>query len=432
MRCFSEMFPKHDPHNWRKCILLMGRPRVKNSPRSGSTTADALMKKRQKDLKNRPNLREIASAANVSVATVSRVLNGNNRVHPSVQKLVLDAAAKLNVDLSQRSKTKVLAFVLGNRAVLHVFHSRILQGAETCCATHGWDMVFLSFNYSPGVDAKELHLPRVVQRRDIARAVILAGTNYSNLMDVLDQKGISYALLGNNFFGEPQTCGRDVVFSDNIQAGLEMTRYLIGLGHRDIWFVGSVRLPWFSRYFEGYRRAMDEAGLPPCQGNLDPNDETQTGFMNTKAIVASGKPVTAILAGNDQIAHGVYKALADCGLKIPDDVSVAGCDDTVGSWLNPGLTTTRQFPEELGRQLVELVLKRIANPGIAPQFVTIPTELVKRESCRPVVAVQETGPEELNVRRLEQSAGMNKLFTPQSASSAIDLDPLPLKVVDPV
>ena len=91
---------------------------------------------------------------------------------------------------------------------------------------------------------------------------------------------------------------------------------------------------------------------------------------------------TAIFAGNDQTAHGVYKALRDRGLKIPDDMSVAGCDDTVGTWLYPVLSTTREFPEQLGKQLVELVLSRIAEPNQGPQWVTIPTEFIKRQSCR--------------------------------------------------
>src|SRR5664279_876898 len=89
-------------------------------------------------------LREIANAARVSTATVSRVLNGNSRVDRSIQRAVLDAAAKLDVDISQRNKTKALAFLLSNRAMLHAFHSRILAGAEAHCAAHGWDMLFLS------------------------------------------------------------------------------------------------------------------------------------------------------------------------------------------------------------------------------------------------------------------------------------------------
>ncbi|MHB1938553.1 MAG: LacI family DNA-binding transcriptional regulator [Acidobacteriaceae bacterium] len=339
--------------------------------------------------KSKVGLREIASEARVSVATVSRVLNGNNRVDPAIREVVLEAAAKLHVDLSQRNKTKALAFLLSNRAMLHAFHSRILLGAEAYCAANGWDMVFLSFNYSPTVPWKELHLPKVVQRHDVVRAVVLAGTNSANLLELLDHKGIAYSVLGNNVIGGPRSLKGDTVYSDDIQGGQEMTRYLISLGHRDIWFVGNVRLPWFARHYEGYRHAMVAAGLDPRLSGLEFEDETEMGHINAKSILAQGGPCTAILAGNDQTAHGVYKGLRDNGLKVPDDVSVAGCDDTVSTWLYPGLTSTREFPEQLGQQLVKLVLGRIAQPNLAPQVVTIPTQLIKRESCRPVATAKQ-------------------------------------------
>ena len=335
---------------------------------------------------NKTGLRDIASAAHVSVATVSRVLNGNSRVDPAIRNLVLDAAAKLNVDIFQRNKTKALAFLLSNRTMLHAFHSRILIGAEAYCAANGWDMIFLSFHYSPNASWKELHLPRAVQRHDVVRAVILAGANSSNLLELLDHKGIVYAVLGNNVLGGPPTLEGDTVFADDIQGGQDITRYLIGMGHRDIWFVGNVRMPWFMRYSEGYRRAMGGAGLAARLSTIETENETEVGYINTKSLLARGEPVTAILAGNDQTAHGVYKALRERGLRIPEDVSVAGCDDTVGTWLYPGLTTTQEFPEQLGKQMVELVLNRIANPDLGRQSVTIPTELIKRESCSPPLA----------------------------------------------
>src|SRR5665213_1041721 len=161
--------------------------------------------------KAKVGLREIAAVAQVSVATVSRVLNGNNRVDPVIQKTVLDAAAKLGVNLSQRNKTKALAFLLSNRAPLHAFHSRILLGAEAFCAMRGWDIIFLSFNYSPNVPWKELHLPTVLQRRDVVRAVILAGTNSTNLLELLDNKGIPSVVLGNNVLGECLDLENDVI-----------------------------------------------------------------------------------------------------------------------------------------------------------------------------------------------------------------------------
>ena len=295
----------------------------------------------------------------------------------------------LDIDLSQRNKTKALAFLVSNRAVLHSFHSRILLGAEEHCAAHGWDMVFLSFNYSPQTPWKELHLPKVVQRHDVVRAVILAGTTSMNLLESFDHKGIAYVVLGNNVIGGPQDLRSDVVFSDDIQGGQDMTRYLIGLGHRDIWFIGNLRLPWFARCFEGHRRAMEEAGLVARSSSIDSEDDTNIGYLGTKSLLARGESVTAILAGNDPTAHGVYRGLRDSGLRIPDDISVAGCDDTIGTLLYPSLTTTREFPEQLGKQMVELILNRIANPGQGPQRVTIPTEFIKRDSCRPILASRE-------------------------------------------
>ena len=124
----------------------------------------------------------------------------------------------------------------------------------------------------------------------------------------------------------------------------------------------------------------------PCapRKQSDSEDDAESGYLGTKSLLARNKSVTAILAGNDPTAHGVYKALRDRGLKIPDDISVAGCDDTVGTWLYPALSTTREFPEQLGKQLVELIFNRIAKPDLDPQWITIPTEFVKRDSCGPV------------------------------------------------
>jgi DNA-binding LacI/PurR family transcriptional regulator len=227
-------------------------------------------------------------------------------------------------------------------------------------------------------------LPQLLKRHDVVRGVILAGTTSANLLELLDHKGVTSVVLGNNIIGEPKNLRNDVIFSDETQGGQDMTRYLISLGHRHICFVGNTRLPWFARCFEGYRRAIEEAGLVPRQSNIDSEDDVEIGYLGTKSLLAGGEPVTAIFAGNDPTAHAVYKALRDSGLRIPDDVSVAGCNDTLGAWLYPGLTTIREFPEQLGKHMVELLLSRIAKPDQEPRRVTIPTEFIKRESCRPI------------------------------------------------
>jgi DNA-binding LacI/PurR family transcriptional regulator len=340
-------------------------------------------------VRKRIGLRDVAAIAGVSLATVSRVMNGNNHVDPEIQKKVFEAAGKLEVDFSQRNKTKALAFLFCNRTMLHAFHSRILVGAEEYCGEQGWDMIFLSFNYSPQTPWKELHIPNVIQRRDVVRAVILAGTNSANLIQLLEHKGITFVGLGNNLMNQSQTLNHDVVFSDDIQGAYDVTRHLIALGHRHICFVGNTQLPWFFRCHIGYAKAMEDAGLRAQSSLIQSENDGEIGYLGTKALLASREPVTAIFAGNDPSAHGIYKALRDSGLRIPDDMSVAGCNDTVGGWLYPGLTTIREFPEQLGRSMVELLLKRIADPGGPARSITIPTELIKRDSCRTLTYATE-------------------------------------------
>jgi DNA-binding LacI/PurR family transcriptional regulator len=329
-------------------------------------------------------LREIASAAKVSIATVSRVLSGNNRVSRDIQKTVWAHAERLGIDPGQRNQNKTLAFLLSNRAMLHAFHSRILGGAEAQCAANGWDILYLSFHYSLQASWTELHPPKVVQRHDLVRAVVLAGTNSVELLKLLDQRNIPAAVFGNNVIGsQHELMKHDVVFVDDTQGGYEATQYLIHQGHRHIWFVGTTRLPWFARCFQGYRNAMQTAGLDPCQSSTESADDAESGYLATKSLLARNEVVTAILAGNDFTAHGVYKALREKGLRVPHDVSVIGCDDTVSKLLTPALSTTREFPEQIGRRLVDLALGRIMKPGQDPQSITIPTEFIPRESSAP-------------------------------------------------
>jgi DNA-binding LacI/PurR family transcriptional regulator len=329
-------------------------------------------------------LRQLAETAGVSLATVSRIVNGSARVGGELHDRVRVAAQQLGIDLHQTNRSRSVAFVLSNREMLHSFHSRILVGAQNQCALKGWDMLFLCLNYGAGVSARDLDLPAVLRRRDVARAVILAGNNSQNLLTALQERGYPFALLGNNFIGEVSATGGDVVYSDDVQGAFEMTIYLQNIRHRSIGFIGNKRLPWLERCETGYRTAMEQAGFEPCIQDVDSTSEREIGYLGAKLLFGRSRPVTAIFAGTDPIAAGVYKAAADCSLRIPEDITVAGCNDTYGDLLNPRLTTIREFPEQLGIHLVDLILTRIEQPNLDPRHVTIPTELVKRESCQPV------------------------------------------------
>jgi DNA-binding LacI/PurR family transcriptional regulator len=333
--------------------------------------------------------KDVARAAGVSDATVSRVANATTRVDPAIQQRVREAALKLGVDLSRAKKAKAIAFVLSNRDMLHPFHARILVGAEAYCAARGWDIVFLSYRYEAQIPWKDLHLPRVLQRRDLIHGVLLAGNNSPNLLDLLRHKGITFVVLGNNVAGSWSPQEYDVVWSDDVHGAYEITRYLHSMGHRDIGFVGNCHLPWFARCYAGYCQALQEVGLSPRHYGFDTQDQIEIGYLGMKSILSRGERLTAVFAGTDACAQGVYKALREGGLRIPRDCSVVGFNDTYGPILDPPLTTVREFPDHLGKSMLELLVNRIAHPTQLPQQITIPTEIVRRESCRAIPAAAE-------------------------------------------
>ena len=338
-------------------------------------------------------LRNVARLAGVSVATVSRVMTGRARVSENIAERVLKSASELGVDLNRWNKSKLIAFLLCNRAVLHPFHSHILLGAEASSAEHGWNMLFLTLRYPPNQNWRDIHIPRILERRDLASGFIIAGTSSQNLLDLLKHERVPLAVLGNNVLGEWRPEEHDVVWFDDTQGAVEETSYLLSLGHRDIWYVGNTKLPWYRRRYEGYCRAMQAAGLKPLLSEVDSEKDEETGFLATKSLFSRGKPVTAIFAGGDPAAEGVFKALRDCGVRIPEDVSVAGFNDIEAGSMHPALTSVRVFTEQIGRHLSRMLLNRIEDPGLARQYITIPTQLIKRESCQPLPVVTETSPE---------------------------------------
>jgi DNA-binding LacI/PurR family transcriptional regulator len=175
------------------------------------------------------------------------------------------------------------------------------------------------------------------------------------------------------------------VYSDDVQGAFDLTAQLIAEGHRDIWFIGDVELPWYARCAEGYRQSMMQGGLEPHFSEIH-SDDHQLGYLAMRSLLSRHEPVTAVFAGSDQIARGIYDALKQAGLAIPDDISVAGFNDSEGALMDPPLTSVREFPEELGKHLAEFVLRRIQKPDRPPQTLTIPTRVVLRQSTRAVPA----------------------------------------------
>ncbi len=329
-------------------------------------------------------IQDIARAAGLSNATVSRVLNGSERVRASLHERVIKTALKLGFDVERHNDSRIIAFLLSNRAVLHPFHSAVLVGAEAHCAANDFGVLFLPLQYSPKVQWDQLHIPRLLQNRRVVRGVIAAGTNSQNLLDALTDRHLPTVCLGNNIVGDWRSDQYSAVFFDDIGGVQEATTYLQSLGHRDIWYVGNCQFAWFARRSQGYRRAMEDAGLPPLIRDLNIDNPEDLGYLATKSILSEGRPITAIMAGDDTTARGAYRALADNGLRVPADVSVIGVNDTIeASALLPPLTSVRVFTDQLGKQMAELLLNQISRLDAKPQVVTLPTRLIRRESCAP-------------------------------------------------
>ncbi len=331
------------------------------------------------------SFKDVAKAANVSAATVSRVANGQSNVDPAIRSRVRKAAESLGVDLDQKrnERANIVAFMLANRDLLHNFQARILFGSEAYCASQDRELLFMSFKYSPAAPAKELHLPRVLAERGVVRALILGGTNSSNMLNALRERDIPFAVLGNNVLGEWDPDEYDAVYSDDVQGAFDLTAQLIADGHRNIWFIGDVALPWYARCAAGYTQSMKQAGLQPRFSEIH-SDDHQLGYLAMRSLLTRREPVTAVFAGSDQIARGVYDALKQAGIAIPDDISVAGFNDSEGALMDPPLTSVREFPEELGKHLAEFALRRIQQPDRPPQKLVIPTRLVLRQSTKPL------------------------------------------------
>jgi DNA-binding LacI/PurR family transcriptional regulator len=351
-----------------------------------SSPSDTSLKTKGSDSVKKKSFKDVAKAANVSPATVSRIAKGHTNVDAGIRARVRRAAEALGVDLDQKrnEKASIIAFMLANRDLLHSFQARILFGSEAYCASQGRELLFMSFRYSAITPARELNLPKVLTRRGIVRAMILSGTNSPNMLAALREREIPFAVLGNNVLGDWNPAEYDAVYSDDVQGAFDLTTQLIADGHRDIWFIGDVDRPWYARCAKGYSQSMTRSGLQPRFSEIH-SDDHQLGYLAMRSILTQRQPVTAVFAGSDQIARGVYEALRQAGLSIPNDISVAGFNDSEAALMDPGLTSVREFPEELGKHLAEFVLRRIQKPDRDPQHLTIPTRVIVRQSTRPLL-----------------------------------------------
>ncbi|MGH9666438.1 MAG: LacI family DNA-binding transcriptional regulator [Bryobacteraceae bacterium] len=346
----------------------------------------------RRKLTHRPTIVDVASKAGVSLGTASRVMNNRRGVDPELRRKVTEAARALNyvratnARRASRETCPIITFVLSNRDFLHPVHARLLQGAEEYCEENGYFVVFKKLDYSGGTPAAELKLPALLREHGIADCLILAGTNYPNMVEATEHAGVPYVLFGNNLVSATPHPPLDQVRSDDAVGAREAMRYLIRLGHRRICFIGDISQRWYEARYNAYLEAMAEAGLDPVAQcvSLSP-DNFKNGFSSADAILRRRLPITAIFAAADDVALGVMEQLRQRGLRVPEDISLLGFGDLPDAQSKiPPLTTVRTECVEIGRELARLAIEKAKSPKTLLPEKVIPTKLVLRGTTWPL------------------------------------------------
>lgn len=201
-------------------------------------------------------------------------------------------------------------------------------------------------------------------------------------LDTLREQNFPYVLIDQ----ADATENSNVVEAANWQGAYDATRYLSQLGHTRIAFItGALNVRSAVDRLHGYQAALADCGLPMAKNLIVEGDYQQrTGYELTKDLLETKNPPTAIFASNDLSAFGAMDAARECGFRIPDDISILGFDDVPQAALvYPKLTTVRQPLEQMGQVAVKILLELIKDRSLPPQRVTLPTQLVIRDSCAP-------------------------------------------------
>ncbi len=336
-------------------------------------------------------IKDVAFRAGVSIGTVSRVVNNHPDVDPELRARVEAAIRELHYRPNARARlfvnnsTPILSFILSNRTFMNRFHAGILQGVEEYCAQTGYFVMFTQYDYSPATPSAELRLPTVLRSHGMADCLILAGTNYDNFAEALENLSVPYVVLSNHHVTSAEHSLHDRVGWDDTSGAYEGTKYLVALGHRDIWFIGDTSLPWYRKRHAAYVQAMTESGLEPLSQTVGLADNYYgNGYACAEMIIEKGLPVTAIFAAYDEMAFGAWDALRKHGLEVPKDVSVLGYGDVEeAAFKLPPLTTIRVDKERVGAELARMAIEKLKTAGKRMPEVVVPVSLVKRGTTRP-------------------------------------------------
>lgn len=327
----------------------------------------------------RVTITDVAQAAGVSVATVSKVINGRYGVSTATSAHVLGVVDKLGFESSlvarslRSTRTHVLGILV---AEFEPFSAEILKGAGAGLEDSDYELLaYTGAKHSGGTGWERRYLSRLSGTL-IDGAILVTPT-------VVDT-GAQVPLVAIDPHAGPGDLPS--IESDNLAGGLLATRHLVELGHRRIAFLAGRPDLESSRLREaGYRQALVEAGLPVEDDLVRSGDYLrETAYRPALDLLSRPDRPTAVFAGNDLSAIGVMDAAAQLGLDVPGDLSVIGFDDIPeAAQTTPPLSTVRQPIQEMGATAVRMLIALLDGVAPEPSHVRLPTALVLRASTAP-------------------------------------------------
>jgi LacI family transcriptional regulator len=327
---------------------------------------------------------DVARAAGVSMATVSRVLNGYEHVTPAKRQRVTDAMERLGytVNLQARSLAGGRLGIIGMLVhdLSNPYAAQIVQGIDTALQQVEYELALYTTHLR---SSKEVGFANMLAQGSVDGLLVSLPLIPEAYLRKLSERGFPYVVITDlkDFDDFSPSIG-----ITNWQGAYDGTSYLLGLGHRRIGLVGGpTAMRSASERLDAYQTALADENVPFDPMLVQRGDYIpERGYEAASLLLDLPDPPTAIFATNDFSAQGVYNAVMARGLRIPDDVSILGFDDIpLASYLHPPLTTVRQPMLELSRTAIEMVIRQIENPGIPADKLILPTELVVRDSCAP-------------------------------------------------
>jgi LacI family transcriptional regulator len=325
-------------------------------------------------------IREVAHATGLSVATISRVLNGKSAVREETRKKVLAAAARLRwvphgaARSLNTKETRNVGVLLPD--IYGEFFSEIIRGIDLIARRRGFH-VLVSSSHSDRSETEDVL--RALRGRVDGVIVMSPTIAARDLRDNLPE-GLPAVLL-NCIAGK----GFDSISIDNYGGAYAMARHLSGLGHRRVAFIAG---PPGNHDAEERRRGFRDGlrtswGTPRGEWEVEGDFGEESGFRAGKEILCLSPRPTAVFAANDAMAIGCLSALQGAGVEVPDQMALAGFDDIpISRFTAPPLTSVRVSIGELGARAMERLLTALADgAGHTHQHETLTTSLVVRESC---------------------------------------------------